>query len=60
MEGTIDVFSVDGKHIATIYNGELDLYFNHTFSTANYPTGSYFVVIKCENLQETIPLTIQR
>lgn len=60
MQGTIDVFSVDGKHVETIYNGELDLYFNHTFSTANYPTGSYFVVIKGENLQETIPLTIQR
>lgn len=60
MEGTIDVFSVEGKHIAKIYNGELDLYFNHTFSTANYPSGSYYLVIKCENLQETIPLTIQR
>ncbi len=59
-EVSIDVFSVDGKHIATLFTGEIDHYFNHTFSTRNYPNGSYFVVIKGENLQKTIPLTIQR
>jgi|GEM_PF-5148850 len=60
MEGTISLYSVDGKILSTLHSGEIAQNFKFSFSTANYPNGSYFVVIKGENLQETIPLTIQR
>lgn len=60
LEGTIDLYSVDGKQIATLYSGEIAQNFKFTFSTANYPNGSYFVVKQGEEFQETIPLTIQR
>lgn len=60
MEGTISLYSVDGKILATLHSGEIAQNFEFSFSTANYPNGFYFVMINGEEFQETIPLTIQR
>lgn len=59
-EGSISLYSVDGAFITTIYEGIFEREFHKSFSTTSFPIGSYVVVIKGNQIFESLPFTIMR
>jgi hypothetical protein len=54
----VDVFAMTGKHVATLFNGNLAAG-THAFSLADMPKGQYIVRVKGNGIAATQPVKIR-
>ena len=56
----IDLYNISGVHVTNIYNGNISGVKNFEINAANYPSGSYHVVIRSGEKATTLPVNIVR